>query len=72
MMIFREKMKKMTFGERKTKLRTNTSQKLDNTKSKKAHSKPKKKSPNPRRGSCAKTITETSVEVTIWQLIVAS
>ena len=43
MMISRGKTKKKTFEERKTKLRSNTSQKLDNTKSKRAHNRPQKR-----------------------------
>ena len=43
MMIFGKKIKKMNFGERKTKLRPNTSRKLDDTKPKRIHHRPPKK-----------------------------
>ena len=43
MMISRKKMKKMTFREMKTKLRSNTSQKFNDTMSKWIHNKAKKK-----------------------------
>jgi len=58
MMISREKMKKMTFRDIKTKLRSNTSRKFNDMKLKRMPNKPKKKKgdDNSRRRLCVETI----------------